>query len=175
MWSHAFADFVCFFMQARVSAKPLNKEKEAMSAKGWTIAKCVLASLPLVPIAFFNAAIRETTYINWIGDFAAHQVAVFTGIFFFALYVGWVTKQWRTTSLKQALLIGAEWVAFAIVFEFSWGHLGEGLAWETMLNEYNVFTWHLWPLVLVWIAVAPTVFHLVRTDKTSNSTIGQAS
>jgi hypothetical protein len=72
--------------------------------------------------------------------------------------MAFVFSRWPLESVRQALAVGAAWLALTLLFEFALGRLS-GLTWPQMLAEYNVAAGRWWVLVPAWVAVAPCVFY----------------
>jgi hypothetical protein len=73
----------------------------------------------------------------------------------FAAYFGILQRRWPLATTREALGVGAGWLALTIAFEFGFGRLVAGQTWEELTADYNVAKGRTWPLVLVWIAVGP--------------------
>jgi hypothetical protein len=50
-------------------------------------------------------------------------------------------------------------MGLTVAFEFLFFHYIGGRSWETLLEGYDMANGQLWPLILLWVAVAPTLFH----------------
>jgi hypothetical protein len=116
-------------------------------------------------LGVINGIVREATYKRWVGDRAANDISVATLILmlggnFFALQ-----RRWPIPGKRQAAEIGAIWVALTVLFEFGFGHWGDHKSWDELLDNYNLAEGHLWPLVLVWIAIGPTVTRTVAARR----------
>lgn len=118
----------------------------------------VLAWLPMVVIGILNGIVREATYGKHLNEARAHQVSTVTGILLFGIYIWIVTSLWGFASLTQAAIVGSIWLILTIAFEFLFGHFIAGHTWAELLADYNIFAGRLWPLVLLWIALAPLLF-----------------
>ena len=123
------------------------------------ILRYVLAWVPMVVIAIVNAAIREGGYKRFVGELRAHQLSTLTAIILFGVYIWVVTRVWPIQSGGQALLIGLIWLGLTVAFEFLFGHYVMGNAWEKLFHDYNLLAGRVWVLVLIWITIAPYVFH----------------
>jgi hypothetical protein len=122
----------------------------------------ILAWLPMVPIAVANGVVRELWYGRHLGELQAHQVSTLSALVLLGLYMGWVIRQWRPRSGSQAVAIGAVWLMLTVAFELLFGHYGAGHPWSRLLQDYDLSAGRLWPLVLLWVAVAPYLFHRWR-------------
>lgn len=118
----------------------------------------ILAWIPMIFIAIFNASIRELVYEKYLGELRAHQVSTVTGILLFGLYTWVVTNFWRIQSTAQALVIGLIWLGLTVAFEFLFGHYVSGTEWSKLLADYNIFAGRVWIFVLIWTAIAPFIF-----------------
>lgn len=111
---------------------------------------CILA------LAITNGLLREAVFLSAFGTPAA---LVVSGLLLSALIVGvaWVSLPWlRLRSSVQLWLVGLEWLALTLVFEFSFG-LAQGKSWQVMLDAYTFKDGNIWPLVLVVTACAPFI------------------
>jgi hypothetical protein len=119
----------------------------------------VLAWLPMVVIAVFNGILREKTYGKYLSESLAHQLSTLTGILFLGTYIWIVAHLWGFESLTQAWIVGGLWLGLTIAFEFLFGHFVARHSWSELLADYNLRAGRLWPLVLVWVAIAPALFY----------------
>jgi hypothetical protein len=69
--------------------------------------------------------------------------------------MGWVIRRWRPRSTAQALGVGALWLGLTVAFEFLFGHYVAGHSWARLVQDYDLLSGRLWPLVLLWVAAAP--------------------
>ncbi|MEA3278191.1 MAG: hypothetical protein U9Q81_23465 [Pseudomonadota bacterium] len=124
--------------------------------------KYVLAWFPMVAIAIANGALRESWFGQSLSELAAHQLSTLTAVILFGVYIWFVVRFWPPTSAAQAVAIGLLWLVMTIAFELLFGHYLAGHSWERMLHDYNLLAGRVWPLVLVWVAVAPYLFFRMR-------------
>ena len=120
------------------------------------------AWVPMVFIAVANGALREAWLMPRLGELHGRQISTLLLLVFFALYIGLVFRLWPLGSSRQALAVGAAWLALTLVFEFALGRFVSGLAWRDMLAEYDLTAGRLWALVPLWVAIAPYVFYQLR-------------
>ena len=118
----------------------------------------VLAWFPMVAIAIANGALRESWYGQHLSELTAHQLSTLTAIVLFGAYIWFVVRFWPPTSKAQAIAVGLLWLVMTIAFEFLFGHFVAGHTWERLLHDYNLLAGRVWPLVLVWVAVAPYLY-----------------
>ncbi len=116
----------------------------------------------MVLLAILNGAVREKTYGKHMGELAAHQLSTGIGALLFGLYIWGVTGIYRIASSGQALLVGVIWLAMTVLFEFLFGRFAMGHSWRRLLQDYNLLKGRIWPLLLAWILVAPSLFFLLR-------------
>jgi hypothetical protein len=123
----------------------------------------LIAWIPMVFIAIFNAFIREYTYGKFLSEIHSHQISSFTAVILLGLFIGGITYVYPLESTLQALTIGLIWLVLTIAFEFLFGHYVAGHSWIKLLEDYNVLAGRLWVIVLVWVTLAPiTFYHLWR-------------
>ena len=121
--------------------------------------KYVLAWVPMVPIAIGNGVLRQIGYARRVGELTAHQISTASAIVLFGIYIWFVIRALRPASGRQAIAIGIVWLALTVAFELLFGHYVAGHSWRALLNDYDLIGGRLWVLVLVWLAVAPYLFH----------------
>ncbi len=123
------------------------------------IVKYAVAWLLMPIIGIINGTIRQYAYSNALGELRAHQVSTVTGIFLFGLYIWALTLLWKIRSSAEAIAIGLIWLTLTIAFEFLFGHYVMKHSWSRLFHDYNLFEGRLWVLVLLWVTLAPYVFH----------------
>lgn len=123
------------------------------------ILKYAVAWIPLVAIAILNGTIRTLGYEKYIGELRAHQVSTLTAILFSGLYIWGLSLVWPLDSTPQAVAVGLMWLGFTVTFEFLFGHYVVKHPWSRLFRDYNILKGRIWILLLIWIAVAPYLFH----------------
>ncbi|MDF1592405.1 MAG: hypothetical protein P1P89_12890 [Desulfobacterales bacterium] len=118
--------------------------------------------LGMVFLAVLNGAIREKVYGPFMHELSAHQVSTVTGIILFGAYIWIFTGVFRIESSGQAVSIGCMWMIMTLLFEFGFGHYVMGHPWGRLIRDYNLIKGRVWPLVLIWTAIAPYVFYRIR-------------
>lgn len=113
----------------------------------------------LLFVAMVNGALRESTYGKYISELAAHQLSCVTGILLFAVVIHQYVRRWPPASGREAWRIGLFWMGLTVAFEFLFFHYVGGHSWEALLANYDMSAGRLWPLILLWVAVAPYVFY----------------
>lgn len=124
----------------------------------------------LLAVAMFNGMLREFTYGRYVSELSAHQLSCVTGILLFAIVIHQFVRRWPPVSAREAWFIGAFWMALTLAFEFLFFHYVGGHSWEVLLANYDMASGRLWPLILLWVLVAPYVFFRLRQRKTTRRT-----
>jgi len=125
------------------------------------IIKYFLLWLPMIAIAFANAALRELIFLKHFSEFRAHQLSTITLIILCSVFVWLVSPALHIQNNKQALLIGFVWVLLTVAFEFSLGRL-TNKSWEYLLRDYNIFAGRIWLLFLITLFLLPYVFYALK-------------
>jgi hypothetical protein len=111
----------------------------------------------LAVVAIANGTLRQFVYGPWMTELTAHQLSTLTGILFTGLAVAAFHRRYPIPTARQAVSIGAAWLAMTIAFEFGFGHYVAGHPWQALLADYNLAAGRLWALFLAWIALLPTI------------------
>ena len=109
----------------------------------------------LVSVA--NGACRDFTYGKRMGELAAHQLSTASSIIVLGLVIFGYIRLYPPASFLQAFGIGLFYMTLTIAFEFLFFHYVGGHSWSSLMRNYNVHEGRVWVLVLVWIAVAPSL------------------
>ena len=109
----------------------------------------------LLVLAVANGAFREAVLVPRLGLGMARAVSTIM-LSLLILGFGWALTPWiGPSTLQDAWLIGALWVALTLAFEFLAGHYVFGNPWSRLLADYNIFRGRIWVLVIVTTASAP--------------------
>jgi len=127
------------------------------------ILKYTLLWLPMVLIAIVNAVIRDLTYGKHMAELHAHQISTLTAIILFGLYIWLLSLKWKIESPGEAIIIGLIWIVLTVAFEFLFGHFAMKHPWSKLLADYNIFQGRLWLLILIWVGIAPYIFHKISS------------
>ena len=126
----------------------------------WVLACC--AWLGFAGIAIICGALRVKLLEPRLGEPKAHVagtvltcVALLAAIHLFVGAAG-VTGTW------PLMRIGALWTALTICFEFAFGRLVLGYAWERLFADYDIFRGRVWLLVLLTTFYGPVLSGLLR-------------
>lgn len=121
------------------------------------ILRYTLAWLPMVVLAVMNGALRDFTYGKVMSELRAHQLSSVTLILIFGAYVWLLSSRWPLPSSHQAIVVGFIWLVLTILFEICMGRFLMHQSWAQMLQAYNIFAGNLWPLVLLAVAIMPSL------------------
>lgn len=119
------------------------------------------AWLLLLVAAIINGVIRQSLFIGRMSELQAHQLSTLSGIILFGVIIWGLHRMWPLASAAQAWTVGVVWVALTLAFEFLFFHYVGGKSWEMLLNDYNILEGRLWPLLLLWVMIAPYVMHRI--------------
>ncbi|MGA9108850.1 MAG: hypothetical protein ACLPSL_09400 [Smithella sp.] len=124
--------------------------------------KYFIGWLSLLVIAFINGAFRQIVFQNSLGDLRAHQLSTAIGISLFGIYIYWIIRRWQPESLKETMQIGFLWMVLTIVFEIGMARLFQNRDWSSVFRDYNILEGRVWILVLLWVAIAPSLFYKIQ-------------
>lgn len=116
--------------------------------------KLFLLWLPMIALAFANAALRETTFVPHMPELRAHQWSTLTLSLLCTAYAWIIFPHLGIATAQQALLAGSAWSLLTVAFEFTLG-LTTRKSWSYMVRQYDILSGHLWPLFLIWLALLP--------------------
>jgi len=129
----------------------------------------LLAWLVLLGVAMLNGTLRDFTYGKHLSELSAHQLSTLIGILLFALVIQRYVRRWPPATAREAWHIGLFWMLLTVAFEFLFFHYVGGHSWQVLLANYDMSAGRLWPLILLWVAVAPYLFfRLTRSRGTAN-------
>jgi hypothetical protein len=127
--------------------------------------KYFLGWLSLLLLAFINGTIRQVVFQKYLGELHAHQLSTAIGITLFGIYIYWIVQRWRPESLKETMHIGFLWVFLTVVFETGMAKVFQNRAWSSVFHDYNILEGRVWILVLIWVAIAPSLFYKIQKRK----------
>jgi hypothetical protein len=112
--------------------------------------------LAIIALETLHGIARVALLEPLVGDFRARQLAVLTGSLLI-LTVAWFGVRWlRPASTRQALAVGALWVALTVAFELALGRLVMELPWERLAQDYDLSRGGLLGLGLMVMLLAPS-------------------
>ncbi len=115
--------------------------------------------LLLLAVAMVNGGLRDFTYGKHLPELLANQISCVSGILLLGIAIRWFARRHPPASAKQAWCIGLFWMGLTVAFEFLFFHYVAGHPWTELLANYDVASGRLWPLILIWVAVAPYFFY----------------
>jgi hypothetical protein len=121
----------------------------------------LLAWVPMLVLAIANGALREATYARRMPELRAHQLSTAIGAAILGVYIGFVMRAWPPVSTQQALQVGLSWLVLTVLFEFFMALVLARRSLREVLREYNVARGRVWVFLLLWITLAPVLFHLL--------------
>jgi hypothetical protein len=124
--------------------------------------KFLITWIPGIPIAIINGLIRNSLYQKFLSELHAHQLSAVSFALFFSIYVWYILKWIRLSSIQDAVLLGLVWLSLTIAFEFLFGHYVMGHSWSKLFHDYNLLAGRVWIFVLIWITIIPIVLQSVQ-------------
>ena len=125
--------------------------------------KHFLLWLPMIALAFVNAALRELVFVKHFGEFRANQLSTVTLIVLCSIYVWLIFPSLDIQKPKQAFVIGFVWVLLTMAFEFSLGRL-TGKSWVDLFRQYDLFNGRIWPVFLICLFLLPYLTYVLRSN-----------
>jgi hypothetical protein len=119
----------------------------------------LLAWLVMLVAAVANGALRDLTYGKLLPALVANQISCLIGIVLLGMVIHLYARRSPFVSAREAWLTGLLWMMLTVAFEFLFFHYVAGHPWETLLANYDVMSGHLWPMILLWVWVAPYLFY----------------
>jgi hypothetical protein len=123
--------------------------------------RALLAWLVLLVVAFTNGALRVLAYPSTLGDFAARQVAAGVGSVALGIAIWFLLRRWPLAQASRAWKVGALWAALTVLFELALVR-GGGRPWSEVVSQYALWEGSLWPLLVLWVLVAPAALSSVQ-------------
>lgn len=133
--------------------------------RGMTPSRMLLSWLVLLVIGFSNGVVRQLCWTRLLPERTANQLAVGIGIVAMGVAIGFLTRAWPLASAGQAWRVGALWLVLTFAFETGMG-LVAGHPWSRIFGDYAIWEGRLWPLVLLFILVAPRLAFALQSAGT---------
>jgi hypothetical protein len=122
---------------------------------GWRVfIRAVAIWFAILVVASLNGALRDLVVAPRTGDTIARAIStvILCGLI---LLVTWYAIAWvRPGTPRQALGVGALWLALTLGFEFGAGRYA-GKPWSVILADYDVMRGRIWVLVPIITFLAP--------------------
>lgn len=125
-------------------------------------ARYLIAWFAMLLVSVLNGTVRDYTYGRHMPELFAHQLSTLIGIVLLGAVIRLYMRRWPFSSARQALGVGLFWMALTVAFEFLFFHYVGGHSWAVLLANYDLSEGRLWPLILLWVAFAPWLFHRFR-------------
>lgn len=121
-----------------------------------------LAWLAMLVVSVANGALRDFSYGRQMSELSAHQLSTLTGILLLGIVIRFYLRRRPPSSDHQAMTVGLGWMLLTVAFEFLFFHYVGEHSWAALLANYRIDQGRLWVLILLWIALAPLLFHRLR-------------
>ncbi len=122
----------------------------------------VLAWFALLVVAVANGALRQLTFGRHMSELRAHQLSTLVGSALVGAVVWLVIRAWPPSSSARALLVGLVWLVLTVAFEFFMGLVLAHRTLQEVLRDYDLAAGRVWVLFLIWLTLAPWLFHRLR-------------
>lgn len=127
------------------------------------IVRVVLTWFLFIPIAIINGIVREKLYKQYVGDLTAHQISTVVAAAAFILLSYFMLKsEISDATIKDLFKIGLFWVLMTMFFEFWFGHFIDGVSWNKLFEDYNLFKGRLWGIFLLVIFLTPYIVKILK-------------
>lgn len=120
----------------------------------------------MLVVAVINGGLRDLTYGRHVSGLLANQLSCVSGIILLGIVMYLYVRRWPPASAREAWYIGLFWMALTVAFEFLFFHYVGGRSWAVLLESYDMASGQLWPLILLWVAVAPCIFFRLSSKLT---------
>lgn len=125
-------------------------------------AKAFVVWMLILVVAIGNGAVRDGILLKLLPPSSAYTVSgiILIGCVFLVslVMIRWLGR----LSLAKCLLIGTLWLGLTLVFEFTFALLVLGQNLADALQAYRFKGGNILPLVLLAVAIAPTVAAYIR-------------
>jgi hypothetical protein len=124
-----------------------------------TVGRWFAAWLVMLLISVANGAVRDLTYGTMMTERTAHQLSTLSGMVLLGGVIRSFVHRFPPTSVGHALGVGGLWMGLTVAFELLFFHFVGHRSWPSLLADYNLPAGRLWPLLLLWIALAPALLY----------------
>jgi len=118
--------------------------------------------IAIVPLAIANGAFRQAVLVPRLGIGVAQPISGILLMGAIAAITWLLVGRLGSQPTARWIAIGAGWFLATVAFEFGMG-LVAGRSWSEMLAQYRFVDNNIWPVVLLWVAVAPVAIAQVRS------------
>ncbi len=116
----------------------------------------------MLVIAIGNGALRQTTFGKVMPELRAHQLSTIIGAVVMGVFIWFVIDAWPPSSNGEAIAVGVVWLCLTVVFEFFMGLVLRKRPLVQVLADYDLRAGRVWMLFLIWLTVAPWLFHSLK-------------
>lgn len=120
--------------------------------------KALGAWLLMLLLAIANGAARDLCYGQYLGELTAHQLSTIIAAVLLGGVMRAYVRRYPPPSRAAALLLGLFWAGLTVTFEFTFFHVVGGRSWKELFASYQLNEGQLWPLLVLWILLAPIIF-----------------
>ena len=109
----------------------------------------------LAVMMILNGILRVLVLVPAFGAVGAEVISALIAVLLILSVTHLFLRHLGPLNFRQLTAISATWVSLTVVFEFVFGRYVDGKSWYELVQNYNLAEGHLWPLVLLTLAVAP--------------------
>lgn len=113
--------------------------------------------LVLALAMMFNGIFRETVLRRSVAGRGADAASAVLGIIIILVVTWLLFPPLAGLGAGQLLEISIVLVALTVGFEFAVGRWIDGKSWQALLENYAIWRGHLWPIVLLTLAITPFI------------------
>jgi len=113
-------------------------------------------------IAIANGTLRQLTFGKVMPELRAHQFSTLIGSVVMGVFIWFVIDAWPPSSSRRAIVIGVVWLCLTVAFEFFLGLVIMRRPLVQVIGDYNLLAGRVWLLFLIWITIAPWLFHFLK-------------
>ena len=121
--------------------------------------KYLLAWFAMMGAVMINGIVRDMTYGKLHHGLMANGLYCLSSIVLLGMVMYLFVRHWKLNTEPQALYIGSFWMMLTMAFKFLYSHYVGSHSWEELLANYDIAHGNLWPLVLLWVLIAPYLFY----------------
>lgn len=115
----------------------------------------------IVPLAIANGALRQAVLAPRLGIRTAQPISGILLMLAIAVVAWLLVGRLGPQRHRTWVVIGAGWLLATLAFEFGMG-LVAGRSWPELLAPYRFVDNNIWPVVLLWVVVAPMTIARAR-------------
>ena len=130
------------------------------------LVKSVLMWLLILVAMVANGAFRVLVLRPRLGEHSARQVASVLGVIIILGMTGPFVRRLGDPGAGRLLEVGLLWLVLTVAFELLFGHYVAGASWDVLVDDYDLLSGHLWPLVPAATLLAPWLWGVARGTAT---------